>query len=275
MTVQARKADAFFELHQREGVFLIPNPWDIGSARLLEAQGFDALATTSSGFAQTLGRVDGAVSADEMFEHCSKLCAATRIPISADLENCFGDNPESVAACITRFAESGIVGASVEDFSGDLRNPIYEFHLAVDRVQAAAEAASKLDFKFMLTARAENLLRVDRDIDETIKRLRAFEAVGADVIYAPALRSLDEVRRIAEATTKPQNVLGPPLQECTVNQIGKAGAKRISTGGALARLAASATLRAAALMHDQGSLKWVGDVDSVSDLERAFAPEVD
>jgi len=268
MVTQAEKAAAFEELHSRAGVFAIPNPWDVGSACLLEALGFECLATTSSGFAQTLGRTDGAVSLEEKFRHCSELCAATTIPISADLENCFGDSPESVASCIERFAESGVVGGSVEDFTGDENHPIYDFTLAVERVSAAVEAAAKLPFKFMLTARAENLLRSTRDIDDTIKRLQAYETAGADVLYAPLLISLNEVRLVSSSVNKPINVLGTPLHEYSVNDIGSAGAKRVSTGGGLARLVAGTLLGAGASLRDKGSLAWVADIASVADIDK-------
>ena len=202
MTDQAKKAELFANLHKREGVFLIPNPWDAGSARILESQGIEALATTSSGYAQTLGRLDGNVSPDEMFQHCVSLCNATTIPISADLEDCYDDSPDLVATCLVKFAESGIVGASVEDYAPGSDAHLYDFDHAVERVQAGVEAVAKLPFKFTLTARAENLLRGSDDIDDTIRRLQAFEAVGADVLYAPGLKSLEDVRLVCRVGRK-------------------------------------------------------------------------
>ena len=229
-------------LHQDPGVFPIPNPWDIGSARLLEALGFRALATTSSGFAQSLGRLDGRVTLEEKLRHCEELAQATTVPITADLENCFGDDPESAASCIRRFSETGVVGGSIEDFTGDRQKPIYDFNLAVERVAAAAEAARSCPFNFTLTARAEQQLRGRDDIEETVKRLQAYEAAGADVLYAPALKTLDEVRLVSASIGKPLNVLGTPFAGCSVEELGDAGAKRVSIGGALARLVAGVVI---------------------------------
>src|SRR5215207_9725567 len=233
MTTQKERAERFRALHEREGAFVIPNPWDIGSARLLAGLGFEALATTSAGFANTLGRSDGQVTRDEVIKHCRDLCAATVLPVSADLENCFADAPEKAAETIRLGARAGLAGGSIEDYSGDPSNPIYDFGLAVERVRAAAEAAHSLDFPFTLTARAETLLRGRQDPDDTIRRLQAFEAAGADVLYAPALATLDEVRAVTGALQRPVNVLGPMLKGVTVEQLAEAGAKRISTGGAL------------------------------------------
>jgi 2-methylisocitrate lyase-like PEP mutase family enzyme len=196
MITQAEKAEKFKALHARDGAFIIPNPWDVGSARLLAALGFEALATTSSGFAQTLGRLDGMVTLEEKLAHCQALCAATTLPVSADLENGFAHDPEQVAETILRAGEAGLVGGSIEDYSGDDSQPIYDFTLAVERVQAAVEAAKSLNFPFTLTARAENLLRGRDDLDDTIRRLQAFEAAGADVLYAPGLKTLAEVRTV-------------------------------------------------------------------------------
>jgi len=273
MNDQARKAELFVNLHRKEGVFLIPNPWDVGSARILEAQGIESLATTSSGFAQTLGRHDGRVSPEEMFQHCSALCDATTIPISADLENCYGDAPDEVAACLTWFAESGIVGASVEDYTSGSNAHLYDFEHAVERVHAGVEAVAKLPFKFLLTARAENLLRGRDDIEDTIRRLQAFEAAGADVLYAPGLKSLEEVRLVAESVNRPINVLGPFLPNQTIDEIGAAGAKRVSTGGGLARLMVGALLAATREMQDSGSQSWVANCAVLADVEAAFSKD--
>lgn len=180
---QKERAERFKALHQREGAFVIPNPWDLGSTRLLAALGFEALATTSVGFAHSLGRLDGEVTRDEAIEHCRALCAAVDLPVSADLENCFAHDPTEAAATILAGAEAGLVGGSIEDYTGDPSHPIYDFGLAVERVHAAAEAARSLDFPFTLTARAENLLRGRADLDDTIHRLQAYEAAGADVLY--------------------------------------------------------------------------------------------
>jgi len=260
MTSQKEKAETFKALHEREGAFIIPNPWDIGSARLLAGLGFEALATTSAGFANSLGRLDGQVTPDEVIKHCHDLCAATDLPVSADLENCFADAPERAAETLLLAAQAGLVGGSIEDYSGDPSNPIYDFELAVERVHAAAEAAHSLAFPFALTARAENLLRGRHDLDDTIRRLQAFERAGADVLYAPALTTLDEVRLVTSALSKPLNVLAPMLKGVTVAQLAEAGAKRISVGGALARAALTALLRAGIEMRDQGSFGWSADL---------------
>ena len=273
MTDQAQKTELFVNLHRRDGVFLIPNPWDAGSARILEAQGIESLATTSSGFAQTLGCHDGKVSPDEMFQHCAALCEATTIPISADLENCYGDGPDEVAVCLSRFAESGIVGASVEDYAPGSNARLYDFDHAVERVHAGVEAAAKLPFKFLLTARAENLLRGRNDIEDTIRRLQAFEAAGADVLYAPGLTSLDDVRLVTQSVDRPVNVLGTFLHQHTIDEIGAAGAKRVSTGGGLARLVVGALLAATHEMQSTGSQSWVANCAGFADVETAFSPD--
>jgi 2-methylisocitrate lyase-like PEP mutase family enzyme len=271
MATQKEKAEKFKALHERDGAFIIPNPCDIGSAKLLAGLGFEALATTSAGFANSLGRLDGQVTLNELIEHCYSLCSATDLPVSADLENCFADDPERAAETILLAAQAGLVGGSIEDYSGDPANQIYDFELAVERVHAAAEAARSLDFPFMLTARAENLLRGKHDLDDTISRLQAFEAAGADVLYAPALTTLDEVRLVTSSLTKPVNVLSPLVKGATMAQLAEAGARRISIGGALARAAITALLRAAFEMRDQGSFGWTSDLASGADVEKLLS----
>lgn len=268
MATQKEKAEIFKALHEREGAFIIPNPWDIGSARLLAGLGFEALATTSAGFANSLGRLDGQVMLKEVLEHCQDLCAATDLPVSADLENCFADAPERAAETILLAVQAGLVGGSIEDYSGNPSNPIYDFELAVERVHAAAEAARSLAFPFILTARAENLLRGRLDLDDTIRRLQAYEAAGADVLYAPALTTLDEVRLVTSALSKPVNVLAPMMKGVTVTQLADAGVKRISVGGALSRAALTALLRAGMEMRDQGSFGWASDLASGNDVNK-------
>ena len=268
MATQVEKAKTFSALHERSGAFIIPNPWDPGSARLLAALGFEALATTSSGYANSIGRPDGAVSLEEKMAHCRALCAATDLPVSADLEKCFADSPEAAADTIRLAAEAGVVGGSIEDFSGDPHKPIYSFGLAVERVQAAVEVARSLDFHFTLTARAENLLRGRKDLDDTIRRLQAFEDAGADVLYAPALTTLEEVRTVVDAVGKPVNVLAPPLKNVTVAQLGEAGVKRISIGGALARAVIATLLRAGTEMRDQGSFGWTADATPGAEIDK-------
>jgi 2-methylisocitrate lyase-like PEP mutase family enzyme len=266
MTTQKERAEKFKALHEREGAFVIPNPWDLGSARMLAGLGFEALATTSVGFAHSLGRLDGQVTREEAVEHCRALCAGVRLPVSADLENCFADEPAEAAATILAGAEAGLVGGSIEDYTGDRSKPIYEFNLAVERVHAAAEAAHSLDFHFTLTARAENLLRGVNDIDDTIRRLQAFEAAGADVLYAPGLKTLDEVRLVSGALSKPLNVLGPLFGRVTVAELADAGAKRVSVGGALARAAVTAFMRASAELRGQGSFGWAASLASTDEV---------
>lgn len=272
MATQAERAERFRALHAREGAFIIPNPWDAGSARLLAALGFEALATTSAGYAFSIGRLDGMVTLAEKIVHCRALCAATDLPVSADLENCFADDPNEAAKTILLAAEAGVVGGSIEDYSNDDSKPIYDFGLAVERVHAAVEAARSLGFPFTLTARAENLLRGRPDLDDTIRRLQAFEKAGADVLYAPALTTLEQVRTVTGAVSKPVNVLAPALKGVTLAQLAEAGAKRISIGGALARTAIAALLRAGREMRDQGSFGWTSDLASGADLKKLLDP---
>ncbi len=263
METQLEKARRFVDLHGRSGAFLIPNPWDAGSARLLESLGFEALATTSSGFAQSMGRLDGSVGFDEKLQHCRALAEATTIPISADLENGFADTPDDVADAVRLVADTGVVGASIEDYDG---SDVYEFDLAVDRVRAAAETARALHVPFTLTARAENLLRGRMDIDDTIRRLRAFSDVGADVLYAPGLNTLDDVRQVVRAVDKPVNVLAPFIPNVTFGELEDAGATRISVGGALANACIGTLLAAGKEMLSSGSFGWLSGSASRADI---------
>lgn len=253
---QSEKADRFAALHAAPGCFVIPNPWDPGSAKILENLGFKALATTSAGYAFSLGLLDGAVGLEMMIDHCRVLCAATNLPVSADLENGYSDDPKLAAQTLVRGAEAGLVGGSIEDYSNDDAKPIYDFNLAVERVQASVEAVKKLPFKFTFCARAENLIRGVNDLDDTIRRLQAFEKAGADVLYAPGLKTLDEVRMVTKAVGKPVNINMSGVPHATVAQIAEAGGKRISTGGALARAAIGALVRAGREMQEQGSFGW-------------------
>src|SRR6476619_3308799 len=209
MTTQAQKAAAFRALHERHGAFIMPNPWDAGTARLLTALGCEALATTSLGLANTLGRADGtgALSRAEGLANTAEIAGATHLPLSADLENCYAHEPRAAAEMIRLAAEAGVVGGSIEDATGDAQQPIYEFDLAVERVHAAAEMARSLPFPFTLTARAENFLHGRRDLDDTIRRLQAFEKAGADVLYAPGLNDLDMIRTVCSSVSKPINVV--------------------------------------------------------------------
>lgn len=270
MLTQFDKAVRFKALHERPGGFVIPNPWDVGSARLLAGLGFEALATTSAGFAWSVGLLDNQVGLERAIEHCRALCAATDLPVSADFENAFADEPGKAAENILRAAETGLAGCSIEDFSGDGSKPIYDFELAVERVAAAVEAVRKLDFPFMLTARAENLLHGRNDLDDTIRRLQAFEAAGADVLYAPGLKTLDQVRTVTSAVSKPVNVLAPMVAGATVAQLAEAGAQRFSVGGALAGAAITPLLRAAEEMQDQGRFGWAADATPRTEIARLF-----
>jgi 2-methylisocitrate lyase-like PEP mutase family enzyme len=249
MSKQQEKGEAFRALHAGDP-FLIPNPWDTGTARVLERLGFKALATTSSGFAFTLGRPDGSVTLDEVVEHTAVLAEATEVPLSIDLENGYGSEPEAAALAITRAAEAGAVGGSIEDYDPDGR--IYEPQHAAERVAAAAEAARGLGFPFTLTARAENEIRGNPDLDDAIARLRAYERAGADVLYAPGVRTVEEIRAVCDATSKPVNVLARP--KLSMDEIAAAGAKRVSVGGALTWVAVGAMTAAATAIRDDGDL---------------------
>jgi 2-methylisocitrate lyase-like PEP mutase family enzyme len=233
---------------------VIPNPWDAGSARLLAALGFKALASTSSGFAFTLGRLDGDVTLDEVVQHAAELAGATDLPVSIDLENGYGADPESAALAVTRVAEVGSVGGSIEDY--DPAGHIYPVDHAAERVAAAAEAAHALAFPFMLTARAENHIRGNPDLDDTIGRLQAFEAAGADVLFAPGLRTPEEIRAVCEAVSKPVNVLAPG--GLSMAMIVEAGAQRVSVGGALTWTAVNAAAAAASDIRDRGDFSSLG-----------------
>jgi 2-methylisocitrate lyase-like PEP mutase family enzyme len=249
MTRQEEKADRFRALHAGEA-FVIPNPWDAGSARVLAALGFEALATTSSGFAFTLGRLDGNVTLDEVIEHTTTLAHATDLPISVDLENGYGPDPQDAALAITRAAEAGAVGGSIEDY--DPGGHLYERQHAVERVAAAVEAARGLGFPFTLTARAENHIRGNPDLEDTVARLQAFENAGADVLYAPGLRTVEEIGTVCRAVSKPVNVLALP--ELSLGEVVAAGARRVSVGGGLTWIAVSAMARAATAIRDDGDL---------------------
>ncbi len=261
---QEQKAADFLALHEGEA-FIIPNPWDAGSARVLEALGFKALATTSSGFAFTLGRLDGGATLDEVLDHVRVLDRSTALPVSVDLENGFGPDPEHAASAIARAAGAGAVGGSIEDY--DPQGRIYSFDHAVERVAAACEVATGLSFPFMVTARAENHLRGNPDLDDTIARLQAYEQVGADVLYVPGLRSAGEIRAVCENTSKPVNVLAH--EGLSMREIAEAGARRVSVGGALAWAAVAAMANAAENMRDNGDFsllsapvrieEWLGD----------------
>jgi len=270
MRTQADKAARFRELHQRPGAFIIPNPWDAGTAKLLAAMGFEALATTSLGLANTLG--SATVSLAAIIENCLVIAAATDLPVNADLENCGADDPKTAAKAIARAADAGVVGGSIEDSTGDRDKPIYEFSLAVERVHAAVEAARALPFPFTLTARAENLLWCRNDLDDTIKRLQAFEAAGADVLYSPGVHDIGTIRTVVSSIGKPFNlVMGFADPTLTVDQISAAGVKRISVGGAMARVALAAFMKCAGEMKDRGAFTYVRGMAPMKEVREAFA----
>lgn len=245
---QSQKGAAFAALHTGEP-FVIPNPWDAGSARILAALGFTALASTSSGFAFTLGRLDGDVTLDEVAEHTAVLDRATDLPVSVDIENGYGPDPADAAAAIKRVAAAGAVGGSIEDYDR-ATDQIYGRSQAAERIAAAAEAARGLGFPFTLTARAENYLHGRPDLDDTIGRLQAYEQAGADVLYAPGLRTVDDMRAVCQAVTKPVNVIAVP--GLSFADIAGAGAQRVSVGGSLTWVAAKAMADAATAIRDGG-----------------------
>jgi len=274
MRTQAERARAFRALHERPGVFVMPNPWDAGTAKLFGSLGFEALATTSFGLANALGRIDGtlSVSREELIANCRDIAGATDLPVNADLENGYADEPGRAAGIIRMAAEAGVVGGSIEDATGRQEDPIYDFKLAVERVAAAAEVAHSLPFPFTFTARAENFLHGRRDLDDTVKRLQAFAKAGADVLYAPGLRDLATIRQVVAAVSKPLNVVMSAADpDLTTQQLADAGVKRISVGGTLSRLAFAAVRDAALAMRDQGSYQWVRNAMPARDLKETFS----
>lgn len=255
MPTQHEKAAAFRTLHD-SGTFIMPNFWDLGSARMLENLGFKSLASTSAGFANAIGKLDSQVTLDEKLDHLSSICAHTNLPVSADFEDGFATQPDETAANLLRAAETGIVGASIEDWS---RSAIHDFTLSRDRIQACAEAKQSLPYDFMLTARCENMIRGVNDLDDTINRLVAYEAAGADVLYAPGLSSQDQIDAVLSAVSKPINVLFAFMPKTTLGEFEAMGVRRISLGGALSNHAIGATVRAARAMLDDGDFSWVFD----------------
>ena len=270
MRKQSEKAAAFVALHQQPGAFVIPNPWDAGTAKLLASLGFQALATTSLGLALTLGR--RTVTRAEMIDNLSAIAAATDLPVNADLENGGAHEPKAAAEAIGLACEAGAVGGSIEDATGDQAKPIYDFNLAVERVAAAVAVARAQPVPFLLTARAENLLHGRNDLDDTIRRLQAFEAAGADVLYAPGLKDLPTIRTVVSALGKPFNLVmtfaDPAI---TLDALSAAGVKRVSIGGTLARYAMTGFLQAAREMRE-GRFGFTSAATPSADLLRAFGP---
>lgn len=270
----AEKALAFRALHERERAFIIPNPWDIGTARLLASLGFEALATTSAGYAFSIGQLDNTVGRERMMAHVREIVSATELPVSADLENGFGDDPATVAETIRLAGEAGLAGGSIEDSTGSPDRPVYDFELAVERVRAAAEAARSLPHPFTLTARAENFLVGRPDLADTIRRLQAFQEAGADVLYAPALVTREDIAAVVRAVDRPVNVLGG-YDGLTLGlaELSEIGVKRISIGSALTRAALDGFLRAAREMRERGTFSFAVEAVSSREIGRLLAVE--
>jgi 2-methylisocitrate lyase-like PEP mutase family enzyme len=287
MVTQAEKSEKFRALHERDGAFIIPNPWDVGTARLLAHLGFEALATTSAGYAFSVGRPDSTVGRDETLAHVAAIVSATDLPVSADLENGFGDAPEAAAETIAMAAAAGLAGGSIEDLpAGRSANAVsdaasgaasgsgpavYEIAHAADRIRAAAEVVRNLPFRFTLTARAENFIAGNPDLKDTIARLQAYQEAGADVLYAPGLTTKEDISAVVRSVDRPVNVVmglrGAPLSR---DELSALGVKRISVGGALARAALGAFLRAAHEMHDHGTFTFANDAVSYRDITAMF-----
>ena len=274
MLTQAEKATAFVELHRRAGTFIIPNPWDVGSARLLAQLGFEALATSSAGYAFSIGKSDNAVGRDAMLAHAASVAAATDLPVSIDLENGFGDAPEFVAETIRMAAATGAAGGSIEDATERSDDPIYERALAVERIRAAADMARDLPFPFTLTARCENFLVGRPDLKDTIERLQMYQEAGADVLYAPGLTTVEQIAAVVSAVDRPVNVLmALKGVELNVTELSAIGVKRISVGSALARSALTALLRGAREMKDFGTFRFADDAETYRTINSLFTSD--
>jgi 2-methylisocitrate lyase-like PEP mutase family enzyme len=274
MSDQASRAEKFSRLHTRPGIFAIPNPWDAGSARVLAALGFEALATTSAGLAFALGRPDaeGAISRDETLANARGIVEAADLPVSADLENGFGDDPAACAETIALAAKTGLVGGSIEDATGRSSDPIYPFALAVERVAAAVRAARGLPFPFVLTARAENFLNGRPDLADTLRRLEAFAAAGADVLYAPGLKSRADIEAVVKAVApKPVNVvMGLAGAALSLEELGAIGVKRVSLGSSLARAALGAFIGAAREVRTRGTFTFADAAIPYAEINAMF-----
>lgn len=268
---QAEKAHRFRSLHEGPKPLLLPNPWDSGTARILAALGFEALTTTSQGLAWSLGRLDGSATRDEVLQNARAIVLATDLPVAADLENGYGDHPDTVAETIALAAQAGLVGASIEDATGDPARPIYDFKRSVARIEAAVAAARALPFPFTLVARAENFLHGIHDLDDTIRRLQAYEAAGADVLYAPLLPDADAIRRVCKSLSKPVNVLAAgPTITLSVAGLAALGVRRISLGSGLTRVAFGAFVESAREIIEDGRFDRVAAALPTSDIARYF-----
>jgi len=270
MRTQLQKAEAFRALHARKSAFIIPNPWDTGTARILERLGFEALATTSAGFAFSMGVPDNRVGRDKMLAHVAQMAAATDLPVSADLENGYGDSPEAAAETIRLAATAGVAGGSIEDSVNRPGGFVYEIGHAADRIRAAAEAARSLPFPFTLTARAENYLVGRPDLEDTIRRLQAYQEAGADVLYAPCITTREEITAIVGSVDRPVNFLmGTQAIRYSLTELGAMGVRRVSVGSALATAALGAFLHGAREMKERGTFEYAEEsagFDEVSEL---------
>ena len=272
MASQAQKASIFRALHEGDRAFIIPNPWDVGSARLLQSLGFEALATTSAGFAFSIGKADGAVDRETMLKHAAALVAATDLPVSADLENGYGDSPAYVAETIRLAADTGLAGCSIEDVPQGRGQAPYELSLAAERVRAAAEAAHSLPFPFMLTARAENYIVGRPDLRDTIARLQTFQQAGADVLFAPGLTSKQDIATVVRSVDRPLNVImGLQDMQLTLDELSELGVRRVSVGSALARAAIGAFLQAAQEMRAHGTFTFAEDAVKYAYVNAMFS----
>lgn len=268
---QVEKGQKFRELHHRNRAFIIPNPWDIGSARILQHLGFEALATTSMGFAFSIGRRDNTLTRDQVILHVADLATAVDLPLSCDLENGFGDSPEAAAETIRLAAAAGAVGGSIEDATERDADPIYEFQHAVDRVRAAAEAAHSLGFPFTFTARAENYLHDRPDLKDTIKRLQAYQEAGADVLYAPGLETKEDIATVVKSVDRPVNALmGLQGVLLTLSELSAMGVRRVSVGSTLARAALGGLIRAVQEMQQHGTFSYANDAAKSRDISAIF-----
>ena len=267
----AQKRQKLKALHEREGCFVIPNPWDIGTTRILESMGFEALATTSAGMAFSLGIPEGQATKDQTISHCKSLVEATDLPVSADLEKGFGDTPESVAQSILLAGDIGLAGASIEDHTGRSKDPIFDFNLAVERVAAAVEASRQVSADFVFTARCENRLWGVDDLDDTIKRLQAYESAGADVLYAPGLHDIETIELVCTSLSNPVNVvMGMPGATIQLGELAQAGVKRVSVGSALARAAFGTFVDSASEIRDHGSFTFSDNAIGFARLDNFF-----
>jgi 2-methylisocitrate lyase-like PEP mutase family enzyme len=267
MSNQAEKGRQFQQLHEREGAFILPNPWDVGTARILAHLGFEALATTSMGYAFSLGQRDGTLNQRQTLEYARAIAASTDLPVSADLENGFGDSPKAVAETIRMAAETGVVGGSIEDATGRPDDPIYELGHAVERIEAAVAAVRELSFPFTLTARAENYLHGRPDLGDTIQRLQAYQQAGADVLYAPGLKTKADIAAVVQSVDRPVNVvMGLQGVQLSLAELSVMGVKRVSVGSSLSRVALGAFLRAAREMQEMGTFGFGSEAASPREI---------